>query len=44
MAEIELHLTVNGVKRTLQVEPCGTLLELLRDKLGLTGTKEACGA
>lgn len=43
MAEIELHLTVNGVKRTLQVEPCGTLLELLRDKLGLTGTKEACG-
>ncbi len=44
MPDIELHLVVNGVPRTLQTEPCLTLLEILRDKLELTGTKEGCGA
>lgn len=44
MAEIDLHLTVNGIPRTVPVEPCHTLLEVLRDKLSLTGTKEGCGA
>ena len=44
MPDIELHLVVNGVPRTLQTEPCLTLLEILRDKLDLTGTKEGCGA
>ena len=44
MAEIEVHLTVNLLPRTVKAEPCCTLLEILRDKLGLTGTKEGCGA
>jgi aerobic-type carbon monoxide dehydrogenase small subunit (CoxS/CutS family) len=44
MTEIEVHLTVNHLPRTVKAEPCCTLLEILRDKLGLTGTKEGCGA
>jgi carbon-monoxide dehydrogenase small subunit len=44
MAEIEIHLTVNHLPHIVKAEPCCTLLELLRDKLGLTGTKEGCGA
>ncbi|TRZ50447.1 (2Fe-2S)-binding protein [bacterium] len=44
MVEIEIHLTVNGVPRTVQAEPCRTLLEILRDGLDLTGAKEGCGA
>ena len=37
-----IGLTVNGEKREILVEPNMTLLEVLRDKLGLTGTKRAC--
>jgi len=37
-----IRLTVNGVARQLRVEPQRTLLELLRDELALTGTKECC--
>jgi carbon-monoxide dehydrogenase small subunit len=37
----EFH--VNGETYELAVEPQTTLLEVLRDHLGLTGTKEACG-
>ena len=44
MNEIEIHLTVNGIPRTIHSEPGLTLLEILRDMLGLTGTKEGCGA
>jgi len=44
MNEIEIHLTVNGKMRTVQAEPCRTMLEILREHLGLTGTKEGCGA
>ena len=40
----ELSLSVNGTPMSLAVEPHLTLLELLRDALGLTGTKEGCGA
>ncbi len=36
-------LTVNDVKHEVAVEPNRTLLELLRDDLGLTGTKKGCG-
>jgi carbon-monoxide dehydrogenase small subunit len=38
-----ISLTVNGVVHELAVEPRRTLLELLRDDLGLTGTKKGCG-
>ncbi len=40
---VEIRLTINGAKRRLQVPPETTLLELIRDHLGLTGTKEGCG-
>ncbi len=37
-----ISLTVNNVVHELAVEPRRTLLELLRDDLGLTGTKRGC--
>lgn len=37
-----LTLTVNGELRTLDLPPQTTLLELLRERLGLTGAKEGC--
>ena len=37
-----LELTVNGQIQNLEVEPQRTLLEVLRDDLGLTGTKRGC--
>jgi len=38
-----LTLTINGVKRTIYYEGNETLLEILREKLNLTGTKFGCG-
>jgi carbon-monoxide dehydrogenase small subunit len=38
----ELDLSVNGEKRRVAVRPADTLLRLLREKLGLTGTKNGC--
>ncbi len=35
-------ITVNGTGRTLEVVASHTLLDVLRDGLGLTGTKECC--
>ena len=35
-------LTINGEERHLEIEPWTTLLDLLRDKLNLTGTKKGC--
>ncbi|MCA9095652.1 MAG: (2Fe-2S)-binding protein [Planctomycetaceae bacterium] len=34
--------TINGEEREFLCEPRQTLLEVLRDNLGLTGTKEGC--
>lgn len=39
---MELRLTVNGTPRALEVSPHATLLQVLRNDLGLTGTKEGC--
>jgi carbon-monoxide dehydrogenase small subunit len=39
---VPIELTVNGRTRTLDVEAHHTLLDVLRDDLGLTGTKECC--
>ena len=39
----QIKMTVNGKIHELQVKPWATLLEILRDELGLTGTKEGCG-
>jgi isoquinoline 1-oxidoreductase alpha subunit len=38
-----ITLTVNGQQHTLDVEPETPLLWVLRDELGLTGTKFGCG-
>lgn len=38
-----VRLRVNGETHELHVEPRRTLLEVLREDLGLTGTKEGCG-
>jgi carbon-monoxide dehydrogenase small subunit len=44
MAEpIALTLNVNGQERTVRVHPFSRLLDVLREDLGLTGTKEGCG-
>jgi aerobic-type carbon monoxide dehydrogenase small subunit (CoxS/CutS family) len=37
-----IHITVNGQKYDLQVDPDWTLYHLIHDKLGLTGTKLMC--
>ncbi|OGQ79254.1 MAG: (2Fe-2S)-binding protein [Deltaproteobacteria bacterium RIFCSPLOWO2_12_FULL_60_19] len=37
-----LELTVNGQSHELLVDPHRTLLEVLREQLGLTGAKEGC--
>lgn len=39
----QIQLTVNGKKYELNVKPHATLLDVLRDELGFTGTKEGCG-
>lgn len=38
-----LSLTVNGRTTEVAVDPHRTLLELLREDLGLTGAKQGCG-
>ena len=40
--QIPLHLEVNGVAQHISVEPRVTLLDFLREQLGLTGTKKGC--
>ena len=39
---VRIEMTVNGRARSLEVRPHHTLLDVLRDDLGLTGTKECC--
>ena len=43
MKKVLIELTVNGVRHELATRPNRTLLELLREDLGLTGTKHGCG-
>jgi carbon-monoxide dehydrogenase small subunit len=40
--QIDVNLTVNGRVRQVDVDAADTLLTLLRDRLGLLGTKEGC--
>jgi xanthine dehydrogenase YagT iron-sulfur-binding subunit len=40
--KIQLRIQVNGKAHELNVEPRVTLLDLLREQLGLTGTKKGC--
>ena len=38
-----ITITVNGITHELAVEPRRTLLEVVREDLGLTGSKKGCG-
>jgi carbon-monoxide dehydrogenase small subunit len=40
---LKTELIVNGEAVTLESEPMARLLDVLREQLGLTGTKEGCG-
>lgn len=42
-AKCEVSFTVNRRRETLQVFPMERMLDVLRNDLGLTGTKEGCG-
>jgi carbon-monoxide dehydrogenase small subunit len=42
-AKGEFSLTVNGEPKTVRAHPMERLLDVLREQLGLTGTKEGCG-
>ncbi|OTP66574.1 (2Fe-2S)-binding protein [Caballeronia sordidicola] len=42
IAKIATVLTINEEELQLNIEPWTTLLDLLRDKLNLTGTKKGC--
>ncbi len=42
VARIDITLSINGRERRLAVEPWATLLDLLREQEGLTGTKKGC--
>ncbi len=39
---VDVTLQVNGTKRNLKIEPRVTLLDALRDRMGLMGTKKGC--
>ncbi|HLV87764.1 MAG TPA: (2Fe-2S)-binding protein [Candidatus Sulfotelmatobacter sp.] len=39
----EISLTVNGARQTIRALPMERLLDVLRERLLLTGTKEGCG-
>jgi carbon-monoxide dehydrogenase small subunit len=43
MKNVLIEFTVNGEIHEIGVKPNDTLLEVLREKLGLIGTKEGCG-
>ena len=41
---MRIQVTINGAPYEREVEPNRTLLRFLREDVGLTGTKEGCGA
>lgn len=43
MSKIEVRCSVNGKQQTLNAYPMERLLDVLREQLTLTGTKEGCG-
>jgi len=40
---MRIDIEVNGDRHAVDVDPSETLLDVLRDELGLTGTKYGCG-
>ena len=43
MSKLMIELTINGMKRKVETTHSTRLLDLIRDDLHLTGTKEGCG-
>jgi len=43
VAKLVLNCTVNGEPAEVLVQPWDTLLDALRERMGLTGPKEGCG-
>ncbi|MBV9983898.1 (2Fe-2S)-binding protein [Bradyrhizobium sp.] len=39
---IALSLTINAMRYEIEISPSATLLDVIRDQLGLTGTKKGC--
>ena len=44
MSQLQISTTVNGDPVEFLCEPDESLMDVLRDRLGLTGTKEGCGS
>jgi carbon-monoxide dehydrogenase small subunit len=44
MTAIQVSTTINGDAVDFLCDPSETLLDVLRDRLGLTGSKEGCGS
>ena len=42
MSELSLSMMINGTLHDVRADACATLLDLVRDQLGLTGTKKGC--
>lgn len=42
MSDVPVTLTINGSRRTVDTDVRATLLDLLRERLHLTGTKKGC--
>ena len=43
MPRVAIEFGVNGIPRRVEAYPMARLLDVLREQLGLTGTKEGCG-
>jgi carbon-monoxide dehydrogenase small subunit len=41
-ADLLVHIEVNGIAKELELEDNALLIDVLRDRLGLTGTKRSC--
>jgi aerobic carbon-monoxide dehydrogenase small subunit len=41
--KVTIRIRLNGVNKTVETQTHRLLLDLLRDEIGLTGTKEGCG-
>jgi carbon-monoxide dehydrogenase small subunit len=44
MAKVHVNTTINGEPVEFLCEPQQTMLDVLRDNLGMTGSKEGCGS
>ena len=40
---MKVTLTIDGAERAVETHPMARLLDVLREEIGLTGTKEGCG-